>query len=88
MCSIGFQFWSKQLTDRCFAVLFVSFPEQKQEIMKKLTLSLIILFFGLLVSCTDDETVEEQVYKQEIPNFEISASGEEGDQELDRNIKD
>jgi len=83
-----FQFWSKQLTDRSFAVLFVSFPEQNQEIMKKLTLSLIILFFALLVSCTDDETIEEQVYKQEIPNLNIWASGEEGDQEIDRNIKD
>ena len=56
--------------------------------MKKLTLSLIILFFALLVSCTDDETIEEQVYKQEIPNLNIWASGEEGDQEIDRNIKD
>ena len=88
MYSKGFQFWSKQLADRCFAVLFVSFPEPKQEIMKKLTLSLIILFFAMLISCTDDETIEEQVYKQEIPNPEIWASGEEGDQEIDRNIKD
>ena len=56
--------------------------------MKKLTLSLVILFFTLLVSCTDDETIEEQVYKQEIPNLNIWASGEEGDQEIDRNIKD
>jgi len=85
--SKGFQFWSKQLTDRSFAVLFVSFPEQNQEIMKKLTLSLIILFFALLVSCTDDETIEEQVYKQEIPNLNIWASGEEGYDGTD-NVKD
>jgi hypothetical protein len=85
--SKGFQFWSKQLTDRSFAVLFVSFPEQNQEIMKKLTLSLVILFFALLVSCTDDETIEEQVYKQEIPSPEIWASGEEGYDGTD-NVKD
>jgi len=55
--------------------------------MKKLTLSLIILFFALLVSCTDDETIEEQVYKQEIPNLNIWASGEEGHDGTD-NVKD
>ncbi len=56
--------------------------------MKKLTLTLICLFSVLLLSCTDDETIEEEVYKQENLNFDIWASGEEGDQDLDRNIKD
>ena len=56
--------------------------------MKKLTLSLICLFFAMCLSCTDDETIEEQVYKQENLNLKIWASGEEGDQDLDRSVKD
>lgn len=68
----------KQLAFRCFSVLFVSFPDLKQEIMKKLTLSLVCLFFVFLLSCTEDETIEEQVYKQEIQNLDSWASGEEG----------
>lgn len=46
--------------------------------MKKLILSLICLLFVLLLSCTDDETIEEHVYKQEHLNFNTWASGEEG----------
>ena len=79
--------WCKQLVDRRFALLFVSFPDQKQEIMKKLTLSLFCLLFAMLFSCTDDETIEEQVYKQELPHLEIWASGEEGYDGTD-NVKD
>ena len=88
MYSKRFQFWSKLLENRRFPNNFVTFPEQKQEIMKKLILSLICVFSVLLLSCTDDETIEEEVYKQENLNFDTWASGEEGDQDLDRNIKD
>ena len=87
MYSNRFQFWSKQLEDRRFPNIFVTFPEQKQEIMKKLTLTLICLFSVLLLSCTDDETIEEEVYKQENLNFDIWASGEEGYDGTD-NVKD
>ena len=69
-------------------LFFVSFPKLKQEIMKKLTLSLIFLFFVSLLACTEDETIEAQVYEQQNLNSDTWSSGEEGDQELDRNIKD
>ncbi len=55
--------------------------------MKKLTLSLFCLLFAMLFSCTDDETIEEQVYKQEYHHLEIWASGEEGYDGTD-NVKD
>ena len=69
-------------------LFFVSFPKLKQEIMKKLTLSLIFLLFVSLLACTEDETIEAQVYERQNLNPDTWASGEEGDQELDRNIKD
>ena len=55
--------------------------------MKKLILSLICVFSVLLLSCTDDETIEEEVYKQENLNFDTWASGEEGYDGTD-NVKD
>ena len=78
MYSKGFGFWCKQLEVRRFPDIFVSFTEQNKENMKKLTSSLICLFFVLFLSCTDDETIEEQVYQQQIQNFNTWASGEEG----------
>ena len=59
-------------------LFFVSFPKQKREIMKKLTLTLIFLFFVSLLSCTEDETIEAQVYEQQNLNPDTWASGEEG----------
>ena len=56
--------------------------------MKKLIVSLLSLFFVLLLSCTEDETVEEYVYQQENPELSTWSSGEEGDQDLDRNSND
>jgi hypothetical protein len=83
-----FHFWPKPLENRRFYNIFVTFPEQKQEIMKKLIVSLLCVLSVFLLSCTDDETIEEEVYKQDNLRFDTWASGEEGDQDLDRNIKD
>ena len=68
-------------------LFFVSFPKQKREIMKKLTLTLIFLFFVSLLSCTEDETIEAQVYEQQNLNSDTWSSGEEGYDGLD-NEKD
>ena len=56
--------------------------------MKKLNALLACLILILSIGCTDDETIEEQVFKQENLNPIHSASGEEGDQKLDRNTRD
>lgn len=46
--------------------------------MKEFTLLLAVFLLISVVSCTEDETIEEQVFKQEILNPNNSASGEEG----------
>lgn len=56
--------------------------------MKKLTLLLACFILTSVIGCTEDETIEEQVFKQELLNPNNSASGEEGDQALDRKTRD
>jgi hypothetical protein len=68
-----------------FLYLFLNF---NQDAMKKLSLVLACFFLTLGLSCTEDETIEEQIFKQENLNPVYSASGEEGDQELDRRTRD
>jgi len=38
----------------------------------------------LFMNCTPDETVDEHVYLQDIINKKSGFSGEEGDQDLDK----
>ena len=49
-----------------------------QYTMKEFTLLIAIFLLIAVMSCTEDDTIEEQVFKQEILNSNNSASGEEG----------
>ena len=69
-------------------ILFVSFSTLNRDNMKKLNALLACLVLILSIGCMDDEIIEEQVFKQENINPIHSASGEEGDQKLDRNTRD
>ena len=40
----------------------------------------IVLFFGLVQSCTPDDTIEEQMNSQ---NIEILSNGDDGSSEMD-----
>jgi hypothetical protein len=46
--------------------------------MKEFSLLLAVFLLISVMSCTEDETIEEQVFKQEMLNPNNSASGEEG----------
>ncbi len=56
--------------------------------MKRLTLFAMALALFGLVGCTEDETIEEQVYLQDTIELKKAFSGEEGDQDLDKKKKD
>ena len=56
--------------------------------MKRSTLLLAVTVLFAFASCTEDETIEEQVYIQDTIESDMSFSGEEGDQDLDKKKKD
>ena len=52
--------------------------------MKKLRIFTCLVICMLFMNCTPDETVDEQIYLQKIMNKKPGDSGEEGDQDLDK----
>ena len=56
--------------------------------MKRSTLFFAVIILFAFVRCTEDETIEEQVYIQDTFETDMAFSGEEGDQDIDKKRKD
>jgi hypothetical protein len=53
-----------------------------EDAMKKFTLLFACFSLLLLARCTEDETIEEQIYARDTIIAKAAFSGEEGDQDL------
>ena len=66
------------IQNKCSRLLFVSYAEKNKDTMKRSTLLFAAIVLFAFASCTEDETIEEQVYIQDTIELKMSFSGEEG----------